>query len=65
MVLQFSDQDNGTFGILLDTEGQILAELPGLCDVAGKKLLFDYSGGEIRESSIYSVEELIKMAESP
>lgn len=65
VVLQFSDQDNGTFGILLDTEGQILAELPGLCDVAGKKLLFDYSGGEIRESSIYSVEELIKMAESP
>lgn len=65
VVLQFAVHDKGTFGILMNTEGQILAELPRLSDVIGDKLLFDYFGGEIRESSIHSIDELLKMAENP
>lgn len=62
-VLQFITEDGDYSGILLNKDGQALADLPDLCDVAGDKLLFDYDKGDIRESSIYSTSELLKLAE--
>ena len=62
-VLQFTAEDRSYSGKLLDADGKVLAELPDLCDVKEDKLLFDYFQGAIRESSVYSLDELLKMAE--
>ncbi len=62
-VLQFTEEDRGYSGKLLNADGQVLAELPDLCDVKEDKLLFDYSQGAIRESPVYSLNELLKMTE--
>ena len=38
--------------------------MPHLCDVIGERVIFDYSSGELKESPVYSLEELLSMAEA-
>lgn len=53
------------YGLLLNGDGEILARLPGLCDVLPDgTLLFDDMRGNLRQSRIYSKEELIALAKS-
>ncbi len=52
------------YGLLLDEEFQKLAYLPGLCDVSGDQLVFDYKSGNLRQSRLYSLQELIALGET-
>ena len=62
VVVQFITADGYYYGQLLDEDCGVLAELPWLCDVVGEKLIFDYPTGNMRESRIYDIEELVSIA---
>ena len=62
VVVQFMTADGYYYGQLLDEDCGVLAELPWLCDVVGEKLIFDYPTGNMRESRIYDIEELVSIA---
>ena len=50
--------------ILLDRQLQKIAVLPDLCDVYNDTLYFDYANGHVKQSRIYSLEELLGIASS-
>lgn len=53
------------YGLLLDETCETLAELPGLCDILEDgTLIFDDMRGNLRESRIYSMQELIAFAKN-
>ncbi len=52
------------YGLLLDNTLQKLAYLPGLCDVFGDMLVFDDSAGNLRQSRLYSLQELVALGEN-
>lgn len=52
------------YGILLDGEFEKLAYLPNLCDVMGETLVFDYQSGNLRQSRLYTLQELKTLGES-
>ena len=52
------------YGLLLNEKCETLARLPDLCDVLENRLIFDYSIGELKESRIYSLEELLDLADA-
>ncbi len=54
--------DGGYYGLLLDDKCETIAYLPYLSDVIGERLIFDLPTGDLRESRIYDINELIKMA---
>lgn len=62
MIARYITADGERSGQILDEKCTVLAELPYLCDVADERLIFDYPSGKIRESKIYSIEELMEMA---
>ena len=51
------------YGLLLNRDFEVLASLPGLCDYVDGKFIFDYHAGELRQSPLYSLEELLKLSE--
>jgi outer membrane protein assembly factor BamB len=58
-----STNDRTRFGILLNAEsGEALARLPALAGLAGDALLFDHKKGSLRQSRIYRIDELIRIA---
>lgn len=61
IVTEYTTAQAERYGLLLDQELQTLAVLPGLCDVLGDRLIFDYSSGDLRETHIYSLEELLAL----
>ena len=52
------------YGLLLDENLETLARLPRLCDVLDNRVIFDYPSGELKESTLYSLKELLDMAEA-
>lgn len=52
------------YGLLLDSKLQKLACLPGLCDVLGDMLVFDYESGNLRQCRLYSLQELTALGET-
>lgn len=64
ILTEYVSTSDERYGILLDRDLQKLAVLPGLCDVAGDKLVFDYGSGDLRQCKIYSLEELVEMGEA-
>ena len=62
VVVQFVTADGYCYGQLLDSRCGVLAELPYLSDVVGDRLIFDYPTGDLRETRIYEIEELVEMA---
>lgn len=51
------------YGLLLDERLETLAYLPGLCDVTEDGLVFDDGAGSLRRCPVYSLQELIGMAQ--
>ena len=51
------------YGLLLNENCETLARLPYLSDILGTRVIFDYPSGELKESHIYSLEELLELAE--
>ena len=56
--------DSSRFGMLLDGKTcKTLAVLPNLCDVLDDRLIFNIQPGSLRETRIFSLDELITKAE--
>ncbi len=63
IITEYITADGQRYGLLLNENCEILARLPNLCDIAGKELIFDYPSGNLRRSAIYSLEELLTLAQ--
>ena len=50
------------YGVLMNDKCETLARLPALCDIVNEKFIFDYHTGNLRESRIYKINELISEA---
>ncbi len=61
IITEYISSAGERYGILLDRRLQKLAVLPGLCDVLGDTLVFDYPSGNLRKCKLYSLEELIEL----
>ena len=63
LVTQYITAEGEFYGQLLNRKCEILADLPNLCDVIGDRLIFDYPTGNLRETRIYNINELIELAQ--
>jgi len=64
IVTQYITARGYVFGVLLNANGEALAYLPHLVDVKGTSLFFKYPTGNVRESRIFHINELIEFARS-
>lgn len=53
------------YGLLLDSSGSVIADIPELCDILPDgTLAFDDMRGNLRQSRIYSMQELLALAKN-
>lgn len=64
IVTEYISAEGERYGILLDNKFRKLAYLPGLSDVVGDMLIFDYKSGTLRQSRIYTLQELVALGET-
>lgn len=63
MITEYMTAQGKRYGLLLNGGGDVLADMPDLCDIlADGTLLFDDQQGNLRMSRIYSIQELLEMA---
>jgi len=62
ILTQYLSGQGEPFGLLLDQDCNTIAYLPGVCDVFEETLLFDDGKGNLRQSRIYSLPELLAQA---
>lgn len=62
VVAQYMTTEGEYYGILMNDKCETLARLPSLSDIVNEKFIFDYHTGNLRESRIYKINELISMA---
>ena len=63
LITEYVTAENERYGLLLDDRFETLAKFPGLCDVLeDDTLVFDDMRGNLRQSRIYSIQELIALA---
>lgn len=63
VITEYVTIEGERYGTLLDQQGAILADLPGLCDILPDgTLVFDDMRGNLRQSRIYSTQELTALA---
>lgn len=62
LVAQFKTADGYYYGQLLNSDCEVLADLPYLCDVINHVLIFDYPTGNLRQSHIFDIEQLLQSA---
>lgn len=63
IITEYISAQGGRYGLLLNDKLQTIAVLDGLCDISGDKLVFDYGDGNMRQSRLYSLEELTALGE--
>lgn len=63
IITEYISTSGERYGVLLNGRLEKLSVLPRLCDVDGERLIFDYPEGELRQCRIYSLEELVGLAE--
>lgn len=64
ILTQYVSSENKPYGLLLDENCETIARLPYLIDCVNERFLYDYPSGKIRQSRIYSIQELLSMAGS-
>lgn len=64
LVTQYLSANGEYYGLLLNQDFETLAYLPDLCDVANGTLVFDDNLGNLRQSRIYSPQELLDLADT-
>jgi len=64
LVTEYVNAEGERYGLLLDGGFEPVAYLPNLCDIAGDKLVFDYKSGNLRQSRLYSLQELMTLGEA-
>lgn len=63
IITEYVSAQGERYGLLLNEQCQVLARLPNLCDVVNDRLVFDYPSGNLRQCRIYSLSELMALAE--
>lgn len=64
ILTEYISTEGERYGLLLSADCEVLALLPDLCDVfADGTLYFDDGRGTVRQSAVYSVDELLSLAE--
>lgn len=63
ILTQYVTTNNKFYGILLNSECKEIAYLADLRDVYDNEFYFDYSVGTVRKSKIYTLDELIRLAQ--
>lgn len=64
IIAEFINSQGQRYGLLLNEQMETLAKLPNLCDILPDgTLVFDNMRGELRESRIYSIQELTALAQ--
>lgn len=65
IITEYVSAQGDRYGLLLDDRLQKLAYLPNLCDVVDSDtLIFDEKSGNLRQSRLYSIQELMALGES-
>ena len=64
VITEYISSQGERYGLLLNEEGQTLARLPGLCDGLEDMLIFDDGVGNLRSSPIYTLDELMELAQN-
>ena len=65
LITLYLTTDDDRYGLLLDKDGETLADLPRLTDaLPNGTLIFDDGRGELYQSKIYSLEELKTLAKA-
>lgn len=63
IVSEYVSAASERYAVMLDKNTfETIAYLPGLCDISGDELIFDYYKGKLRKTRIYSIDELIGLA---
>lgn len=62
IITEYVTAEGERYGLLLNGRLEKLAYLPGLTDYWDGKLIFDYGSGSLRQSRIYSLQELMEIA---
>lgn len=62
VIAEYMTAEGERYGLLLNEQCDTIAYLPGLCDICGDELIFDYHKGNLRRTRIYHIDELKKMA---
>ncbi len=63
LITEYINTAGERYGLALNDKLEITAYLPGLCDVMGNELIFDYESGNLRRSRLYSLQELIALGD--
>ena len=66
ILTEYVRADGERYGLLLDQNLEILADLPDLCDIhiPDETIYFDYKNGELRQCHLYSIQELINLGKN-
>ena len=64
LVTEYISTEGEHYGLLLNSDFEILAKLPGLCDVWNGSFIFDYESGNLRQCRLYSIQELIALGQN-
>jgi hypothetical protein len=65
IITEYASYDGERYGYLLNQNLEKLAYLPKLCDVtADEMLIFDDESGNLRQSRLYSIQELVELGEN-
>lgn len=63
VITEYISAEGKRYGLLLNENCETVAYLPNLCDVVGDKLVFDDMSGNLRQSRLYSMQELFAFAD--
>jgi serine/threonine protein kinase/WD40 repeat protein len=65
IITEYASYNGERYGYLLNENLEKLAYLPKLCDVtADEMLIFDDESGNLRQSRLYSIQELVELGEN-
>jgi hypothetical protein len=65
IITEYVSDEGARYGYLLTSQLQKLGYLPNLCDVTVDNLLvFDNKSGHLRQSRLYSLQDLVSLGES-
>ena len=64
LITEYINTSGERYGLLLNDKLEMVACLPGLCDVIGNELVFDYPSGNLRHCRLYSFQELIALGDT-
>lgn len=63
LLTEYVAADGRRWGLLLDENLEEIAYMPGLCDYLDGEFIFDYYSGYLRTAKLYTLDELLQMAQ--